>query len=239
MEYQYFCPSYRFLRLWRWGCGFPLRTRCSLGIVALQVANTFSVLPPESHQSLQVLQTVLVLGVQPNPVLLPLVIVQSRLDAHAALAPRQGWPLGRATSLPHHQHGGAADQSDRAGTVVVAVKPTITSASVSMMVGSEHIIELLEHPSKRTLTCLQTCSYVPQFVCVFFPCFKTLWVLQENKPIKLLANSDWAVSWGQSLSGVLKQPNEKQIWKQVSNLISTCLQCYRMLLSNTAAESGW
>ncbi len=67
--------------------------------------------------------------------------------------------------LSHHEHGGAADQPDGAGAVVVLLgsKPATTTTirpPVSVMVGTEHIINLPEHSSERSLSGLQTCPQI-------------------------------------------------------------------------------
>lgn len=52
--------------------------------------------------------------------------------------------------LPHHQHGGAADQPDGAGAVVVLLRlGRAVPPPVSVMVGTEHIMDLPEHSSTR------------------------------------------------------------------------------------------
>lgn len=143
----------------RWSyCVFLCRRRRSsfllgghggLAAGVTEVAHALCVLPPEVHEGLQVLQVVL--RVQPHPVLLPVPEVRRGLHAHGAFAPLQG---GRAfrSLLPHQQHGGAADQPDGAGAVVLLLRlgPQIP-ALVPVVVGTEHIVDLAEHSSKRRL----------------------------------------------------------------------------------------
>lgn len=149
--------SYRFLRLRRRRRRLLLGGHRGLAVGTFQVTHTLRVLPSQGHEGLQVLQAVLVLRVQPYPVLVSLIVVQGGLDAHGALAPLQSRALGRSlTPLTHHQHGGAADQPDGAGVVVVLLGPnpatkTSIPPSVSVMVWTEHIVDLPEHSSTRSL----------------------------------------------------------------------------------------
>lgn len=138
-------PSYRVL-LRRRRSPFLLGGHGDLAAVLSEVVHALAVLPPEVHEGLQVLQMVL-RGERHPVVLLPRPEVRRGLGARRALAPLQG---GRTfwSVLTHQQHGGAADQPDGAGAMVVLVRPgPQVVASVSVVVWTEHIVDLPEHSS--------------------------------------------------------------------------------------------
>lgn len=141
-----FVVIYIFFHLWRLGCRLLLARGLLSPFPLLQVADTLGVASSERDQLLQVLQTLLVLGVEPHALLSAVVVVKcgggvNTDRARASLQRRV--PLRATRSLSHREHGSAAHELHRARAVVVL-------ARAGAAVRPENRVDFLEHHSKHT-----------------------------------------------------------------------------------------
>lgn len=131
--------------LWRLGCKLLLARGLLSPFALLQVADALGVASPERDQLLQILQTLLVLGVEPHVLLSAVVVVErgAGLNTDRACTSLQRRVPLRATSLSHREHGCAAHELHRARAVVVLPRAGAAARP-------ENRVDFLEHHHKHT-----------------------------------------------------------------------------------------